>query len=280
MPVAQAVRLAADNGFHGLELRAHPEEPVHPGIGGDERARVAAQFAAAGVVVLAVAGYVRVAAPGGPEDDGPVLADGRALLELAHDLGAPFVRVFPGGAEDDPAGSDAAAARRLAALAPIAADLGVRVLLETHDSHRTGADAARVLTAVGHASVGALWDVLHTWRGGEEPGTTHRLLAPHLGYVQVKDVASGADATPLPPGVGVLPLARVVGLLARAGDEGDPVAALGSPAGASASASAHADTAAGWLCWEYEKRWYPEVPELPGLLPGVAEHLRGLLDRR
>ncbi|WP_217146182.1 sugar phosphate isomerase/epimerase, partial [Streptomyces sp. AC627_RSS907] len=186
-------------GYQGVELRAHPEEPVHVGIGAAERADIAARFRAAGLTVLAVAGYTRVAEAG---DDGPVLDALRQHLALARDLGAPYVRVFPGGGDQDPAEADATAARRLAAVAPYAHDLGVRLLLETHDSHRTAADACRVLGLVGHLSVGAVWDVLHTWLGGEDPVASHAALAPHLGYVQVKDVASAEDTSPLPLGRG------------------------------------------------------------------------------
>ncbi|NEA05986.1 sugar phosphate isomerase/epimerase, partial [Streptomyces sp. SID10116] len=93
LPVPDVLRLATAHGYHGVELRAHPEEPVHPGLGLVERADVAAEFKAAGVEILGIAGYARVAAPG---DDGPVLDDMRSLVSLARDLGAPFVRVFPG----------------------------------------------------------------------------------------------------------------------------------------------------------------------------------------
>ncbi|WP_181768110.1 sugar phosphate isomerase/epimerase family protein [Streptomyces albidus (ex Kaewkla and Franco 2022)] len=273
LPVSDAVQLAADNGFDGLELRAHPEEPVHPGLTLAERVDVVEEFKAAGVEILTVAGYAKVAAPG---DDDAVVAEVRALLELARDLGASYVRVFPGGGDSSSREEgDATAARRLAALAPFAADLGVRVLLETHDSHSTGEDVARVLAAVGHASAGALWDVMHTWRAGEDPGESQRLLAPFLGYVQVKDIASADDTTPLAPGRGVLPLRRVVELLTHAGAANDPIGAVGTAG--SVAAGARADTARGWLCWEYEKRWYPEIPELPELLPGVRDHLRSLL---
>ncbi|HEV7626359.1 MAG TPA: sugar phosphate isomerase/epimerase family protein, partial [Streptomyces sp.] len=272
LPVSDAVRLAADNGFEGLELRAHPEEPVHPGLSIAERVDVVEEFKAAGVEILTVAGYAKIAAPGADE---AVLGEVRGLLELARDLGASFVRVFPGGGDTDAEEGDATAARRLAALAPYAADLGVRILLETHDSHSTGEDAARVLAAVGHASAGALWDVMHTWRAGEDPGASHRLLAPFLGYVQVKDIASAEDTTPLPPGKGVLPLSRIIGLLTHAGEANDPIGAVGT-AGTTA-AGARANTARGWLCWEYEKRWYPEIPDLPGLLPGVRDHLQSLI---
>lgn len=178
LPIADVVRLAVTHGYHGVELRAHPEEPVHPGIGAGERAEVAAEFKAAGVEILGLAGYARVAAPG---EDGPVLDEIRELLDLARDLGAPFVRVFPGAdlaGGQSPDEADAVAARRLGTAAEDAADRGVRVLLETHDSHRTGADAIRVLGPVGHGSVGALWDVMHTWLGGEQPSESYAALSP------------------------------------------------------------------------------------------------------
>ncbi|BBC36163.1 uncharacterized protein SGFS_074570 [Streptomyces graminofaciens] len=251
LSVPDVVRLAVAHGYHGVELRAHPEEPVHPGIGSAERARVVAEFEGAGVRVLGLAGYARVAAPG---EDGPVIEEIRGLVELARDLGAPFVRVFPGAsAEQDAAEADAVAARRLGTAAEFAADAGVRVLLETHDSHRTGADAIRILGPVGHHHIGSLWDVMHTWLGGEQPAESYAALSPFLGYVQVKDIASADDTTPLPLGAGVLPLTECVELLSRKGWDG-------------------------WLCWEYEKRWYEAAAPLPELLGAGREHLGRLLN--
>jgi sugar phosphate isomerase/epimerase len=251
LPVADVVALAAGHGYHGVEVRAHAEEAVHPGLAVAERADVAGQFRAAGVEVLGVAGYARVAAPG---DDGVVLGEIRELVRLAHDLGAPYVRVFPGADLGRPREeSDAIAARRLGTAAEDAAALGVRVLLETHDSHRTGADAIRVLGPVGHRQAGALWDVMHTWLGGEQPSDTFAALAPHLGYVQVKDIASADDTTPLPLGAGALPLAECVEVLSRGGWDG-------------------------WLCWEYEKRWYEAAAPLPQLLGPGREYLARLLN--
>lgn len=249
MPMPDVVRLATDNGFHGVELRTHPEEPVHPGVGAAVRAETRRLFEDAGVQLLTAAGYTRVAAPG---DDQSVIGELHELLALAHDLGAPYARVFPGGTEQSTEEADAAAARRLAAAAPRAAELGVTLLLETHDSHRRGADAARVLGLVGHLSVGAIWDVMHPWRDGEEPSSSYAVLAPHLGYVQVKDIESVEETTPLPLGEGVLPLAECVELLSRADWDG-------------------------WLCWEYEKRWYPQAAALPPLLKPAHDHLSALL---
>ncbi|MYY86626.1 TIM barrel protein, partial [Streptomyces sp. SID335] len=146
------------------------------------------------------------------------------------------------------------AARRLGAAARYAADAGVRILLETHDSHRTGADATRVLGTVGHRRVGALWDLMHTWLGGESVAETFAALSPYLGYVQVKDIASADDTTPLPLGSGVLPLEECVARLS-------------------------AESWEGWLCWEYEKRWYEDAAPLPGLLGPGRELLSRLVTR-
>ncbi|GGU88548.1 hypothetical protein GCM10010211_63690 [Streptomyces albospinus] len=253
MPVAEVLRLATGAGYQGVELRAHPEEPVHPLLGMRERAAVRGRFADAGVAVLAVAGYARVAADvRGAAGEAELARELSELVLLAADLGAPYVRVFPGGGGRPAEAARADAVRRLRAVAPLAAERGVRVLLETHDSHRTGASAARILGAVGRRQAGALWDVLHSWLAGEAPAETYAALAPYLGYVQVKDVASADDLTPLALGAGVLPLPAVV-------------AALGREAG-------------GWLCWEYERRWYPRAAGFPGLLARGREHLERLLD--
>jgi sugar phosphate isomerase/epimerase len=249
LPVEHVVRLASEHGFHGVELRASDEEPVHTGLSAGERAQVAERFGAAGVEILAVATHTKVAAAG---DDGPVLDEIGSALRLAADLGTSYVRVLPGGGDLVPEAADAIAARRLAAVAPVAAELGVRVLLETHDSHRAGADVARVLGRVGHRATGAIWDVMHTWLAGEQPSVTYRVLAPHLGYVQVKDIASAADTTALPLGAGVLPLAETVEVLSRADWDG-------------------------WLCWEYEKRWNAQATDLAGLLAPARAHLIRLL---
>ncbi|WP_328946272.1 sugar phosphate isomerase/epimerase [Streptomyces sp. NBC_00250] len=235
LPLTEVLRLAADHGWHGLELRCTPGEPIHPAMDAAERRAAARAISTAGIVPLALAGYAGVAAPG---DDRPILADLRDQLRLAADLGAAYLRVFARGGDGPTAEADARAVRRLAAVADTAHSLGVRALLETHDSHRGGSDVARVLDVVDHPSVGALWDVMHTDLAGESPRESFTALGPRLGYVQVKDIASPDDLTPLPLGAGVLQLDACLRLL---------------PPGC-------------WVSWEYEAAWFPSAAPLPGLL--------------
>ncbi|GAA2783638.1 sugar phosphate isomerase/epimerase [Kitasatospora paracochleata] len=244
-PLAEVIRLATDHGWAGLELRCAPGEPVHPGLTAAARDRVRRALDRAGLTPLAVAGYTGVAAPG---EDGPVAAALLDQLRLAADLGAAHVRVFPQGGEGWIAEADLRAARRLAAVADRAAALGVRVLLETHDSHRGGRDVARVLDLVAHPAIGALWDLLHTRLAGETPSATWGALRPHLGYVQVKDVIGRSDLTPVPLGAGSLPIGACVRLL---------------PADC-------------WVSWEYEAPWYPDAAPLGDLLGPGARYLDAL----
>jgi sugar phosphate isomerase/epimerase len=238
MPLESTLELAARTGYDGVEWRCADDEPIRLGLTASERATVRDAFRRHGVEPVGLATYVRVAAPG---DDEPIVAALREHLRLAADLGVPAVRVFPGGG-DDPAGdADARGVRRLRAVAGDATEAGVRVLLETHDSHRAAADAARVVARVGSPAVGVLWDTQHTHRAGDAPADAVRELLPYLGYAQVKDTAAADDRTPVALGAGALPLAETLAALIAAGYDG-------------------------WLVWEYETRWHPDAEPLPPLL--------------
>src|SRR5262245_59529381 len=108
LDLGASVEIARRFGCEGMELRLHPDTGVHAGLSPGERTAVRERVAEAGLEISALAGYVRIAGPG---PDGPVAEALLADLTLAADLGAPGVRVFPGG--DDVA----AAARRLGAVA-------------------------------------------------------------------------------------------------------------------------------------------------------------------
>ncbi|MBF8190467.1 sugar phosphate isomerase/epimerase [Nonomuraea sp. K274] len=237
----RAIEIAAGGGCHGLELRLHPDTGVHAGLDAAERRSVRERVEGTGLEISALAGYVGICAPG---PDEPVVEALLADLRLAADLGAPGVRVFPRG------GDASVGARRLKSVSGTAATLGVRVLVETHDSMATGAAVAGLLAEAGcPETTGVIWDLLHPWRHGESSADTFAALGPHLSYVQVKDAVSATDTTPVPMWTGSVPLDEAGGLLHGAGYDG-------------------------WVSLEWERTWYPQVAPVEEILPGAAEWVR------
>jgi sugar phosphate isomerase/epimerase len=241
LPLDQVADLAKRHGCGAVELRCFDGEPVAPpgpesDVAGSRRA--VQRLREAGVEALSLASYVHVA----ERDSDPVTATLRHV-ELAAAVGAPYVRVFGHRAGDPTHWPEAV--RTLRRVAEHLNDSAVRVVLETHDSFRTGAHVARILTEVGSPHVGALWDVVNPWRSGEQPDETLDHLRPWLAYVQLKDVASTDDLAPVLPGHGSVPLHGVLAALAR-------------------------HHYAGWLSLEWERAWFPQIPDLDAALPAFA----------
>jgi sugar phosphate isomerase/epimerase len=237
LAVREAAQLARSAGYRGLELRSAPDGTISRHASPEQRRSWLEELRSASVRAVSVASYLRLCDD--QLDDGAFLAAALAELRLAADLDAPWLRVFAGGAKDVPCPPEveAKAAERLGHLATAARPLGITVAVETHDSHPTARDVTRLIDTAGVSGVAVIWDVLHTWLKGEPPETTAQLLNGRLAYVQVKDVPSREDLTPVGLGDGVLPLQRCLDLV-------------------------RAHHPAGWVSWEYERRWHPTVPAL------------------
>lgn len=242
----EVTALASEHGVEGLELRIHDEGIVNNAMSGNERQHVRSSIARAGLTVLSLGSYIKVCQPG-PDD--LVLKDLKNALELASDVGAQAVRVFPGAGTGDSSIADVRAleargGERLAKAAEQAEELGLQLLLETHDSHPRGVDIARILAGAGElSSIGAIWDVMHPWRSGEDPADTMQALNGWFEYIQIKDAymdeATGEARLSL-PGAGNIPLLSMIRL------------AQAAPSGSSKP----------WVSLEWEKAWSPELPEL------------------
>ncbi|GGU43389.1 hypothetical protein GCM10010178_39860 [Lentzea flava] len=177
----ESARNAAEHGCHGLEIRVHPDEEVHIGLAGGKLARARSTVEDSGLEVAFLAGYVKVC---GSDPDEQVIIELRALIGLAYRLCAPAVRVFSGGEQD--------ALPRVEAVLDDLRASGVQLLIETHDSHPTGAQAVQLVEPLGEPDlVAVLWDALHPWRHWEQPLQTRAVL----GFFQIKDVAGVHDLT-------------------------------------------------------------------------------------
>jgi sugar phosphate isomerase/epimerase len=147
-----------------------------------------------------------------------MMADSRSLIALAHDIGAPAMRVFGG---QIPQGMSRDAAEKqvadcLAALADEARAAGVTLCVETHDSWCNAADLARVLDRVDHPNVRANWDIMHPVNAAGmtmDDAFTH--LRPYVRHVHFHDgkrnAKGGLDLCPI--GQGIVDHKRAIQLL-------------------------------------------------------------------
>ena len=236
----EVVAVLTAGGCTGVELRAGEKQVVHTDLTRTERTGVRRTLAEAGLRPLAVSSYVKICAPG---DDQAIVDELVAHVDLAADLGAGGVRIFPGGAGEG--ADDERGARRLADAAGPAERRGVALFVETHDSHPRGADIARLLDLTGREDIGVIWDFVHPWRAGESPADTYAAIEARLAYVQLKDAV---PPTPALIGHGKVPLDDIRAVLNKNGYEG-------------------------WWSLEWEKAWFPEIPALSEALASARSWL-------
>jgi sugar phosphate isomerase/epimerase len=252
----QCVEAALAYGYEGLELRLLDGEIISSALDRAQRQRIRAASARAGLPIIGLDTSVRLAQTEA-QNRAEQIQEGLALLELAHDLEAPFIRVFGGPPGEVPEAEAVASA--VATLEPLARrgrELGVALALETHDAFSSSALVAQVISQAKDPSVGALWDFLHPYRLGETPQATARRLQGHLLHVHVKD----GQRPPQPQddwkltllGAGDVPTLEMLKALQMIGYDG-------------------------WLSVEWEKKWHPELDEPEVALPQHAATLRAYL---
>jgi len=198
-----------------------------------------------------------------PESRAANLEEARRTISTARGLGASFVRVFGGGDIENHSRQDLAGigSETLEAILALAGADGVRWVLETHDNWIKGQDCTIFLDRVSSPAFGVLWDIGHTSRvGGESPAETWAAIGSRVRYCHIKDAvydprhpqAMKDGWRYVAPGTGQLPLAESVGLLKSHGYDG-------------------------WLVFEQEKRWLPELSEPEVAFPAFAKWARPLL---
>ena len=188
------LRKAAALGYPAVELagkRPHLSVLDYRTRESCERIRQAAQ--SAGVEIATIAGYTDFTAgresPEVPQHE-IQLAYVRQLSQLAHWLGAKFVRVFSGylTTEENLAADWDRVARALREAAGIAAEYGVIVGLQNHHDLGVTADGmAELLSDVGHANLKAMFDPWSIALTGGDLYQAARRMAPHMVQTTLAD---------------------------------------------------------------------------------------------
>jgi sugar phosphate isomerase/epimerase len=179
------------------------------------------------------------------------------FAEIGAALGTTYVRVF-GGYNGERTEDDARqeAAGMLDQMARIAAPLGISVLVETHDDWVASDKLASLLDAAAEPNIGAIWDINHPYRYfGETPEQTWANMGRWVEYTHVKDSSVDPEGERVHAliGDGDVPIAECVRLMKAAGYDG-------------------------WLAYEWEKKWAPEIPEPEVAFPRYTQFMRGVLD--
>ena len=250
--IAQA---AHDYGYEAIELRAiggeldllnRPE--FQPGAAETTRRWLAKQ----GLSICCVDTSCRFDSPEVDERRSNVEVAVRHS-ELAAALGASLIRIFP---DKIPPGLTRAETRdNIAACLREVAQLGfgdVRIALETHGDFARGCDAAEIMRIVDHPKVVLIWDVANSMASGDSIAEAARAVAPYLAHVHLRDaraVEGREHWLPVLAGRGQVSFYETVEVLR--------------------SLPYH-----GYISFEWEKYWHPEIEEPEVALPDFANAMK------
>ncbi len=244
---------AARLGYAGIELRGLEGEmdlTKRPEFSARQIAASKKELAALDLVVTDLGASARLHEP-----DQTVLAaqldEARRFIDLAHQLGSPWIRVFPDRfVPGEP--REATIARvggHLAALGEFARGSGVGVLVETHGEFTESASLVAMMRAAGErASTGILWDTHHTVAAsGERPADTWAALGRWVHHTHIKDSVPGPkERQYVLTGQGAIGIPEVVRALVAGGYKG-------------------------FYGFEWEKRWHPDIAEPDVAFPQFAQ---------
>lgn len=255
---------AQEYGFDGIDFRGVGSEldvtrlPAFT-TGAAATARAIADH---GLRVSGISSSIRVCAP---ERRAADLDEARRTIEVALALGAPNVRVFGEGAPDRIGKLEAAriGTDRLREILDIPGAQGLSWNFETHDHWVRSDDCLLLLDAIDDPAFGCAWDIAHTRRtAGETAAQSLDALYTRLRYVHVKDAARTTPGDPramsdgwryVLPGTGELDIDGGIAALRERGYDG-------------------------WLMFEHEKRWHPELEEPEVAFPAFVAWGRRLID--
>jgi sugar phosphate isomerase/epimerase len=257
----QIVRRAAQYGFDGIAFRGLNGELDLTKV--DEfspsrRKHTLSLIKSAGLVCNMMLTSTRVMLTD-PAELAASLQNAKDHIDLASDMEAPAVRIFGGAMLSglSHAAATARAGERLRELGRHAEGKGVKVLFETHDDWVRPELVRRVIEHADHPDVRVLWDVHHPYRiAGIPIAEVWNTLGRWVEAVDIKDSRIDPSARLgyryVKLGEGDVPIPEALTLLAGAGYRG-------------------------WLNFEWEKRWHPEIEEPEVSFPHFRQTMTKML---
>ncbi|MEO8371902.1 MAG: sugar phosphate isomerase/epimerase family protein [Candidatus Solibacter sp.] len=248
-------------GFAALELRGIQDQmdlPKCAEFGGTRLKGTLADLAAANLKISDLGASAQMHEPD-PAKRAKHMDEARRFIDLAHELHTPYVRVFPNQfvAGEEKRVTYARISDGLHELGEYARPAGVTVIVESHGEFRRVEDIRAIMEGAKSKNVAFLWDAHHTCVEGEKPADTFKELGKYTRHTHLK------DSVPIPgkpkddrkyvlTGTGDIPVKETVRVLAGSGYKG-------------------------YYCFEWEKRWHPEIEEPEVAFPHYAKVMREYL---
>ena len=239
-------------GYAGIELRGIQGDmdlTKRPELTGDGLKQTRRDLEARGIVVTDLGASAHMHEKD-PALRAAQLDEGRRFIDLAHALGVPYVRMF---GDKVPAGeSKEDAVKRVVdgfqQMAAYARPAGVTILIESHGDFTHSSDLQAIIEGVGSPAFALLWDAHNTFvAGGEAPADTYQRLGRYVRHTHLKDSKpEGNGDRYVLTGTGVIPVKEQVRILASHGYKG-------------------------FYCFEWEKKWHPEIEEPEVAFPHYAK---------
>jgi sugar phosphate isomerase/epimerase len=248
----QILDAAAKNGYRALELRGVAGEmdlPKVPEFQGARLAETKKDLAALGLVVSDLGASSRMHEKD-PATREKQFDEGRRFIDLAQAMGVQYVRMFgdkiPEGEPKDEVMKRVI--EGFSKMAEYGKPAGVTVLIESHGDFTKSPDLVEILTKVNHDNFQLLWDAHHSFvAGGEQPADSYKALAKWIRHTHLKDSKPAEkDRRYVLLGQGEVPVKEQVAVLAKAGYKG-------------------------FYCFEWEKKWHPEIEEPEVAFPHYAK---------
>jgi sugar phosphate isomerase/epimerase len=238
-------------GYAALELRGVAGEmdlTKVPELSGSRLAATKKDLAALGLVISDLGASARMHEKD-PATRAAQLDEGRRFIDLAHALGVKYVRMFGDRIpEGEPRGEVMTrVVEGFQQMAAHARSAGVIVLMESHGDFTKSKDLVAIESAVRSDGFALLWDAHHTFvAGGEAPADTWAAIGRLVRHTHLKDSkADGTNRRYVLTGTGEVPVKAQVSVLAKAGFKG-------------------------YYCFEWEKKWHPDIEEPEVAFPHYA----------
>ena len=254
--IGQIVDIAVANGYEGVEIRAVKGTvdimslDEFKGAGLQETAK---KFKDAGLKVVCIGTSIKFCVADKAHQQ-ETLESAKRIMEAARMLDCEYIRTFGGPVPSTQGYLETVKWIRQGheLLCELGRDYDVCPLLETHDDFCA---SARVLEIInGLSGIGVVWDIANPLCYGETIEDTYAALKGYIKHTHIKDIDTIASrgSEPVLTGEGKVPIAGCLGLLKAGGYSG-------------------------YLSFEWEKLWHPNIPGPEIALPHYAAYMRELM---